>query len=330
MKSAQKSKPSPLSYPAVALSLASLAWTTWSLVDLLGTGLIGVTVAAGADVVWGAVILAEARRLRVSGKAWVVPAVGWAALLAVAGLLVWHGLDRGVAAMAVAGPLLPLGAKVVWVLALADMRDPAALTDDELHQLARMERGMAFEEAKHRIEMRRREMGAELQMTEVSTDFDIELMRQDKSRELHRRRPLELPAAEVSVPVNARLEPVAQWATEPAEPARVSSPSEDASTAGRGTSGREVFGFAAVLPQGEARGEARGEIRGEAKSEISRPARAKTSRPRQAKKDPREAAVAAYLASVETGQPLSGAELGRRYSRTARWGQQLIAEAKND
>ncbi|MCP3820088.1 hypothetical protein NLX86_18905 [Streptomyces sp. A3M-1-3] len=203
-----KKMTSPLIYPAVALSVASLAWTTWSLVDLLGTGLIGITVAAGADVIWGSVILAEARRLRVAGKAWVVPLVGWAALLAVAGLLVWHGLDKDVLAMAAAGPLLPLGAKAVWALALADMRDPAALTDDELHQLARMERGMAFEEAKHRIEMRRREMGAELQMGEVSMDFDIELMRQDKARELNRRRPLELPASQAGTEPGATVERV--------------------------------------------------------------------------------------------------------------------------
>ena len=207
-------KPSPLLYPATALSAASLAWTTWSLVDLLGTGLIGVTVAAGADIVWGSVILAEARRLRPAGKAWVVPVVGWAALLAVAGLLVWHGIDKSIPAMAVAGPLLPLGAKIVWVLALADMRDPAALTDDERLVLARMERGMTFEEEQHRIEMRRRAMAAELHMAEVSTDFDIEIMRQDKTRELGRRRPLELTPGPEAQPV----EPPAQAVAEPAEP----------------------------------------------------------------------------------------------------------------
>jgi hypothetical protein len=36
----------PLLYPAVFLSLASLAWTTWSLIDLLGTGPITLTAAA--------------------------------------------------------------------------------------------------------------------------------------------------------------------------------------------------------------------------------------------------------------------------------------------
>ncbi|MFD0509259.1 hypothetical protein ACFQ0G_53110 [Streptomyces chiangmaiensis] len=78
------------------------------------------------------------------------------------------------------------------MLALADMRDPSDLTDDEKKELADMERRMVFEEAQHRIEMRRRTMHADLVMREVSTDFDIEVMRQDRARELHRMRPLEL------------------------------------------------------------------------------------------------------------------------------------------
>ncbi|MFG2677033.1 hypothetical protein [Streptomyces sp. NPDC048445] len=186
---------SPLLYPAAFLSIASLAWTTWSLVDLLGTGRIGVTVAVGADVIWGSVILAEARGLRIpvfKTARNLVPAFGWATLLVVAVFLAWHGIAKDSLAMAAAGPFLPFGAKTVWALALADMRDPSALTDQEKTTLAAMERGMLFEEQEHRIEMRRREMGAERQMSEVSVDFDIELMRQDKTRELKRRRPLEL------------------------------------------------------------------------------------------------------------------------------------------
>lgn len=208
---------SPLLAPAVILSGASLAWTTWSLVDLLGAGAIGITVAAGADIVWAAVIAAEARGLRI--PAWnrnLVPAIGWAALLAVAGLLVWHGIRADSIPMAVAGPLLPLGSKVVWLLALADMRDPAALTDEEQAVLARMQRGMAFEEEQHRIEMRRREMNAERQLAEVSVDFEIELTRMDKGRELARRRPLEIaPIANTEQP---REQPAISPSTPPIAP----------------------------------------------------------------------------------------------------------------
>ncbi|WP_328902309.1 hypothetical protein OHR86_22475 [Streptomyces sp. NBC_00441] len=209
-------KVSPLVYPAAALSAASLAWTTWSLVDLLGTGAIGLTVAAGADVVWASVIVAEARGLRVAGHRWIVAAIGWASLLAVAALLVWHGIRDGSIPMAAAGPLLPLGAKVVWLLAITDGRDPAALTDDEQAVIARMERGMAFEEQQHRIEMRRREMDAELQLAEVDVDFQIEISRREKGRELARRAPIaispitpEQPAITPEQPhPSARTEPV--------------------------------------------------------------------------------------------------------------------------
>lgn len=185
-----KRRSSPLLYPAAFLSLASLAWTTWSLVDLLGTGWIGFTVAAGSDIVWGSVIIAEARGLRIAGRSWIVPALGWTTLLTVAVFLASHGIARESIAMAAAGPFLPFGAKVVWALALADMRDPASLTHQELHQLARMERGMVFEEREHGIRMRQQRMRAELLMSEVSTDFDIEAMRQDRVRDLRRRAPL--------------------------------------------------------------------------------------------------------------------------------------------
>lgn len=235
---------SPLVYPAAALSAASLAWTTWSLVDLLGTGPIGLTVAAGADIVWASVIVAEARGLRIAGYRWIVPVIGWAALLAVAALLVWHGVRDGSIPMAAAGPLLPLGAKVVWLLAIADGRDPAALTDDERAVLARMERGMAFEEQQHRIEMRRREMAAERVLAEVDTDFRIEISRQDKGRELHRLRPLELTALNPA-------EPTAHPAEPPTEPqhllhsstqvAATEPPSQPTSPV------RSYFGFTAEL-----------------------------------------------------------------------------------
>ncbi|KUJ65413.1 GIY-YIG nuclease family protein [Streptosporangium amethystogenes] len=180
----------PLLIPAIALSAGSLAWTTWSLVDLLGAGPIGLTVAAGADIIWASVIVAEARGLRIAGYRWPVAAIGWAALLAVGTFLVWHGIARDHTAMAVAGPLLPIGAKLVWLLALADMRDPSALTHDEQAKLAAMERGLRLAEAEHQIELRQRRMTAERLLADVSVDFEIELTRQEKGRELARRAPI--------------------------------------------------------------------------------------------------------------------------------------------
>ncbi len=189
-------KTSPLTKLAAFLSVGSLIWTTWSLFDLLGAGPAGITVAACADAVWGSVIYAEYRGVRLAGRRWPVALFGWASLIAVAVFLVWHGIADNNLAMAFAGPFLPLGSKVVWALALADIRDPAALTHDEQRALADMERGMVFEEQQHRIEMRRRAMGAELLMAEVSTDCDIELTRLDRERDLMRRRPLALAAGD--------------------------------------------------------------------------------------------------------------------------------------
>ena len=196
MNAPTNTKKSPLTKLAAFLSVGSLIWTTWSLFDLLGAGPAGITVAACADAVWGAVIYAEYRGVRLAGRRWPVALFGWAALLAVAVFLVWHGIADNNLPMAFAGPFLPLGAKVIWALALADMRDPAALTDAEKATLAEMERGLVFEEAQHATEMRRRTMRAELLMAEVSTDFDIEVMRQNRARDLQRMRPLELTATQ--------------------------------------------------------------------------------------------------------------------------------------
>lgn len=222
---APTAKTSPLTKLAAFLSFGSLIWTTWSLFDLLGAGPAGITVAACADAVWGSVIYAEYRGVRLAGKRWPVALFGWAALLAVAVFLVWHGIADNNLAMAFAGPFLPLGSKVVWALALADMRDPAALTDAEKAALADMERGMVFEEAQHLIEMRRRTMHADLVIREVSTDFDIETMRQDRSRELHRRRPMELTAAPETVQRTEAVSETPDQTTEaPQQPVSLATP----------------------------------------------------------------------------------------------------------
>lgn len=213
--------PTPLLVPAIALSGGSLAWTTWSLVDLLGAGHIGLTVAAGADIIWGAVILAEARSLTIRIKGHnIVHAIGWFALLLVGALLAWHGIQRGSHAMAVAGPFLPLGAKVVWLLALADMRDPADFTDAERALLTDEERAMRFEEVRHQRELRRREMAAERLLAEVSVDFEIELARQDKGRELARRAPIAI------APITREPEPItpSTLASSPEQPQAVAHP----------------------------------------------------------------------------------------------------------
>ncbi|NUS25048.1 MAG: DMT family transporter [Streptomyces sp.] len=331
---APTTKTSPLTKLAAFLSIGSLIWTTWSLFDLLGAGPAGITVAVCADAVWGSVIYAEYRGVRLAGRSWPVALFGWAALITVATFLVWHGIADNNLAMAYAGPFLPLGAKVVWALALADMRDPAALTDDELHTLAAMERGMVFDEKKHEIQMRQQRMGAELLMNEVSTDFDIELMRQDKGRELQRRRPLELsPAVRPdanTVEANVRpldSEPFAQVASDSPLITDANGTANDANTAGQTPQTGTVFGFSAALPETNAnsRHNANGSPRN---ANTNTPRTVDANDANKANGSEREQAEADYHRSVRAGTPLSGAELGRRYGRTPRWGQKVIAELK--
>lgn len=124
------SKCKPLVGVASVLSLASLGWTTWSLMDLLGVGPVGLTVALTADLIWSAVIYCEYRRI---GGAW-VKTLGWLAVLVVGGFIVYHGLMLDNPAMAAAGPFLTVGTKAVWELALMSLRDPVKDKKTEARQ----------------------------------------------------------------------------------------------------------------------------------------------------------------------------------------------------
>lgn len=141
----------PLVIFASVLSAASIIWTTYSIADLFrlhsenptakltdinnGAGWIGFTVAAGADIVWGGIIYAQYKgkpyRIGSDDKKFdLVPILGWIAVLAVVGLIGWHGYAQDNTAMMVGGPFLPLGAKIMWMLALNSMKDESRLTDD--------------------------------------------------------------------------------------------------------------------------------------------------------------------------------------------------------
>lgn len=118
----EKSRINPLVVLASTLSTASLTWTTWSLMDLLGVGPIGLTVALTADLIWASVIWCEYKRI---GNKWAVKIIGWIAVVIVGLFIAWHGISVGNDSMAVLGPFLTLGTKAVWEMALASMRDEA-------------------------------------------------------------------------------------------------------------------------------------------------------------------------------------------------------------
>lgn len=141
---------------ASILSVGSIAWTTWSLLDLFqvdamvieklgNVSLIGLSTAITMDIVWSATMVAEyqGQKLPVSWKgkkAWnALPVIGWIEVLFVAGLLGYHGSTvAGGAAMFAAA--LPVFTKVTWVLALNGLKDPTELTEDEKALMAEKKR----------------------------------------------------------------------------------------------------------------------------------------------------------------------------------------------
>lgn len=140
---------------ASILSLGSLAWSTWSFIDLyqvdaltiskLGDiSLISLSAAATMDLVWSGTMIAQFQGQRLYKKTpWVkdgethdyLPLIGWIEALFVAALLGYHGSTIGGGAAAFAA-VLPLFTKLTWTLALNGLKDPNDLTEDEKAGLA--------------------------------------------------------------------------------------------------------------------------------------------------------------------------------------------------
>lgn len=161
---------------AFFLTAASMGWTTWSIVDLLGAGPIGLTVAGTCDLIWAAVSYAAYKgygphRRKKDGtvkvQMWATHTIGWGVLLIVIGLLVWHGLEKHNTPMAVAGPLLPLGAKIVWWFAIPSMRDPLAPTQEQAEKLHNLERDSLVQEQQDRILREKAEREHRAKMAEL-------------------------------------------------------------------------------------------------------------------------------------------------------------------
>jgi hypothetical protein len=174
------SKAVPLLVFASVLSVASLSWTTYSLLDLLKVGWIGFTVAATADLIWSAVIWCEYKGI--GGKK-TVKSIGWVAVGIVGGFIAWHGATTGSVEMAVAGPFLTIGTKAIWELALIALKDEVtekkeasakevALLNaetDTIMELAEAEirRDEAESEAAHRKALAEKKRQHELKMAEL-------------------------------------------------------------------------------------------------------------------------------------------------------------------
>jgi hypothetical protein len=206
------------------LSGCSVAWTTFSIVDLFGIGAMGLTVAVSLDIIWVAIMYATHKDIPFYGSVRTTQGIGWAFLVAVVILLAWHGtslegetvfghlVDRDMSrGMAVAGPILPVGAKVVWVLISAaykkaelEEQNPEGYTDEQLEELEDLERKSKFDATKakkrreadrlaHEDRLEKIRMAAEETRTKDQVDFEIYLERVAQAREIQNNTPMELP-----------------------------------------------------------------------------------------------------------------------------------------
>lgn len=199
------------------LTTVSMLWSLYSVQDLMdpaapnagGLWTIyapGLVVGLAAEAFWGVIQYLNHRKVKI-GHPRLVPVLGWISVASMMGLLVWHGADQRNFALAVAGPLVPLVAKLAWVGWDALNVSPSALTPEQQAALDEMEREGKFKEKQdeadlqqemrdHQAELARIRMQGEITLEKDDVDFRIERARQDKAKELYRQSSvLEAPAS---------------------------------------------------------------------------------------------------------------------------------------
>jgi hypothetical protein len=215
---------------AVILSLGSLVWTTYSLLDFFQDGginpatfnwktvsITGLSAAATADIAWSLTMFADYQGVRIVKRfKWrekqatvnILPIVSWVEVLFVATLLLIHGLNVGGGEAAFAA-VLPVLTRFSWMVALADLKDPSDLTDEEKAEIAELEREsrrmkarMEATAAKHEAELeeKRRKNAAKLEDRKVENELVLLDNETDfKLKELSMRQENELKALEATL-----------------------------------------------------------------------------------------------------------------------------------
>lgn len=207
----------------IFLSACSLIWTAFSVTDLLGIGPMGLTVALTLDLIWLAVMYATHKEISFYGSVTATQALGWIFLVAVVVALAWHGVslegkeilgytvsENASRAMAIIGPILPLGSKIVWVLISSAYKtaeqvaaNPQGYTEEQLTKLEEMERASKFEEAesekaleakrrKHKLELEEIRMGGEKTRARNDVNFELERARIEQATKLRNEMPVDL------------------------------------------------------------------------------------------------------------------------------------------
>lgn len=210
MKKIKSASVTPMTPVAVFFTLASLAWTGYSVTDLMAAGPWGLLAAVSVDGLWGVVQFLDYKGI--GGRT--VRNLGWVALACASGLLAYHGSTINPAA-AIAGSLPPIVAKAAWLGDIRLRRDPTALTpgqESEINDvirdseyIARMKAAQIRRDAAEEIALVQAQ--ADVTLARDEADFMVGLERLRKRAELERRRPLQLspagPHAEPAAPAIA-------------------------------------------------------------------------------------------------------------------------------
>ncbi|WP_372412854.1 hypothetical protein [Streptomyces luteireticuli] len=99
----------------LALTLFTVVWSTISIGDLLGGGIVGLAVASIFDLAWLVNIGLERLAMFDRKKRRFPQVLGWGLLVVTMGSLFWHGMTRDDVPLAVVGAIVSLIAKILWM-----------------------------------------------------------------------------------------------------------------------------------------------------------------------------------------------------------------------
>lgn len=199
MKSPRIKDRPPIVYGAIILAALSLAWSAYSITDLMDSGPYGLTIAVAGDIGWVTVLWAEAHGIAIAGRTWPAVAAGWLIAVGVGVLLAVHGAaaHEHATAQAIAGPFVVAVGKLVWLFALAALRDPTALTPEQEAEINSVMRDSAYTARMHHAradgEIAGIQAEARTTLARDEADFQVHLERVRKRAEIERRTPLALP-----------------------------------------------------------------------------------------------------------------------------------------
>ncbi|MGW4028223.1 hypothetical protein ACWEFL_02705 [Streptomyces sp. NPDC004838] len=211
----------PVLYGACLLAVLSLVWSAYAITDLMRSGWFGLSVAVAGDIGWITVLWAEYRdvTVRIQGRTVNASIAGWAIAAGVAVLLALHGHEANSLAQTIAGPFVVLVGKAVWAFALAALRDPAALTAEQLDEIHSVRRDSEYTARLHSAQLDHVEREADAEIARIraearvtlardEADFQITLERADMRSAIERRSRIAIaPIEPPSTPIGASQAP---------------------------------------------------------------------------------------------------------------------------